>query len=187
MIGIARVENPDLKRFNDPDAEKPGCLIEGGEMITDLRPILSEHPFFKDLKQEYLDFIVGCASNVRFKPDEVIFEEGGEANKFYLIRDGKVAIEILAGQHRPIIIQTIHEGDILGWSWLVPPHLSRFHCRAAAETRAIALDGKCLREKCEKDHAMGYELLMRLTKILTQRLESTRMQLLDIYDVNVKE
>lgn len=151
-----------------------------------LESILREHPFFKELKQDYLKFIVSCATNVRFKPEDIIFKEGGPADYFYLIREGLVAINIVAGQYNSITIQTVRGGDILGWSWLIPPHRARFNCKALEDTRAIALDGKCLREKCEKNHDLGYELFKRLTKIFTQRLEVTRLQLLNIYDRNVE-
>jgi CRP-like cAMP-binding protein len=147
-----------------------------------LRPILEKHPFFKDLKPAYLDLAVGCASNVRFKEGEIIAREGEPADKFYLIREGKVAIEINVSSHRSITIQTIQDGDILGWSWLIPPHYNRFNARAVVEVRAIALDGKCLRTKCETDHDLGYELLKRLTAIFTQRLAETRKQLINIYE-----
>lgn len=153
--------------------------------MESLRPILAAHPFFKNLKDEYLDFIVGCALNVRFKEGEVILREGEPADKFYLIREGKVAIDINAGNNRLITIQTIHEGDILGWSWLIPPHQNRFNARTVQDIRAIALDGKCLRNKCEENHDLGYELLKRLAVVFTQRLEVTRKQLINIYDINV--
>jgi CRP/FNR family cyclic AMP-dependent transcriptional regulator len=152
--------------------------------MESLRPILAAHPFFKDLKDEYLDFIVGCALNVRFKEGEIILKEGEQADKFYLIREGKAAIDINAGNNRLITIQTIHEGDILGWSWLIPPHRNRFNARAVQDIRAIALDGKCLRNKCEENHDLGYELLKRLAVVFTERLEVTRKQLINIYDVN---
>ncbi len=145
-----------------------------------LEPILKKHPFFKDLDQKHLDFIVGCASNVRFKEGEIIVREEKSADKFYLIRGGKVAIFI--AKPRSITIQTIYEDDILGWSWLIPPHRYRFSARAMEDTRAIALDGKCLREKCETNHELGYELLKRLVSVFAQRLEATRLQLLNIYD-----
>ena len=144
-----------------------------------LEPILKEHPFFKDLESKYLDFIVGCASNVRFKAKEVILREEGPADKFYLIREGKVAIYI--AKPRSITIQTIKEDDILGWSWLIPPYRYRFSAQAIEDTRAIALDGKCLRDKCEGSPELGYELLKRLMSVFTQRLEATRIQLLNIY------
>jgi len=144
---------------------------------------LRQHPFFKDLAQEHLNFIVGCSTNVVFKAGDVILKEGESADKFYLVRDGNVAIYI--AKPREITIETIHEGDILGFSWLIPPYRYRFSAKAAETTRAVALDGKCLREKCEKNSSLGYTLLKRIVNVLTERLEATRLQLIDIYDVNV--
>lgn len=146
-----------------------------------LEPYLAEHPFLKDLDQKFLKILVGCASNVRFDAGQFIIREGSEANNFYIIRHGKVSVEVFAAGRGSITIQTIGEGDILGWSWLIPPYSWRFDARAIELTRAIALDGKCLREKCEQDHDLGYELLKRFSHIITQRLEATRLQLLDIY------
>jgi CRP-like cAMP-binding protein len=148
-----------------------------------LERILAEHLFFKDLDEPYLQLVTGCASNVRFAPDEFIFREGEEANQFYLIRQGRVALQILAPDRGPITVETLEEGDILGWSWLIPPYNWHFDARALEMTRAIALDAKCLRRKCEEDHNLGYELLKRFGHIMEQRLSSTRLQLLDMYGV----
>ncbi len=148
-----------------------------------LEGILSKHPFFGGLDPRYIQLAVGCAANVRFNAGEVVFREGDEANNFYLIREGKVALEVFVPGHGSLTIQTLHDGEILGWSWLIPPYHSRFDARAAQATRAIAFDGKCLREKCEEDHDMGYELLKRLASILGERLDATRFQLRGIYDV----
>lgn len=148
-----------------------------------LEPILSEHPFFHGLDERYLKLVVGCASNVRFEAGQFIFHEGEQANHFYLIRHGIVALEVFAPNRGSLTIQTLDDGEILGWSWLIPPYQWRFDARAVETTRAIALDGKCLREKCEEDHDLGYELLKRFASILGQRLEATRIQLLDIYGV----
>jgi len=130
-----------------------------------------------------MELITGCASNVRFNAGEFLFHEDEEANQFYIVRQGRVAVESHAAGMEPIIIHTVGEGDILGWSWLVPPYYWHFDAKAVELTRAIALDGKCLRQKCENDHELGYELLKRFTNIITQRLEATRMQLLDFYGV----
>ncbi len=146
-----------------------------------LEPILGEHPFLKDLERRFIRLIVGCASNVRFDAGHFLFREGQEANDFYIIRQGKVAVEVFGAERGSINIQTIGEGEILGWSWLVPPYYWHFDARAVQLTRAIALDGKCLRAKCEEDHDLGYELLKRFCNIVAQRLEATRMQLLDFH------
>ncbi len=79
--------------------------------------------------------MVGCASNVRFNAGTYIFKEGEAADTFYLIRDGKVAVEIFAPQRKPIIVATLGEGEILGWSWLLPPYQWKFHARAMRSAR----------------------------------------------------
>lgn len=146
-----------------------------------LEPILAEHPFFKDLEPCHLQLIAGCASNVRFNAGQFIFHEGDEANQFYLICHGRVALEISALERGSIVIQTIGEGEVLGWSWIFPPYRWHFDARAVELTRAIALDGECLRTKCEEDHNLGYECLKRFADIIMQRLQATRLQLLDLY------
>jgi CRP-like cAMP-binding protein len=148
-----------------------------------LERIIAEHSFFAGLDEGFLELMVGCASNIRFKAGDYILKEGDPANTFYLIREGQVAVEVFAPQHEPIIVSTLGIGEILGWSWLLPPFQWKFHARAMKDTRAIALDGRCLRTKCEANHDLGYEILKRFTQIMEQRLEATRLQLLDVYAV----
>lgn len=149
-----------------------------------LERILALHPFFEGLNPEYVKLLVGCASNVRFEAGAPIFRQGEEANQFYLLRQGRVAVEIYAPQSPPITVETLEKDDVLGWSWLVAPYYWRFDARAVEMTRVIALDGKCLRTKCEQNHDLGYELLKRFVQLVEQRLQSTRMQLLDVYAVH---
>ena len=149
--------------------------------MEDLKNILAEHSFFRGLNDETLALIVGCASNVRYDAGKEVLREGEEANQFYLLRTGKVSVELMTPNKGPVIIETLSEGDILGWSWLVPPYTWHFNAKAVELTRMIALDGKCLRTKCENDHHLGYELLKRFADIMIKRLEATRLQLLDIY------
>jgi CRP-like cAMP-binding protein len=146
-----------------------------------LERVIAEHSFFAGLEPQYTGLLTGCAANVRFEKGTYIFREGGEANEFYLVRAGKVALELFEPQRRSIIVSTLGEGEILGWSWLMPPYHWKFHAHAVEETRAIALDGKCLRTKCEQNHDLGYELLKRFAQIMEMRLEATRHQLLDVY------
>src|ERR1051326_3873515 len=104
--------------------------------MENLGHIIGEHAFFKGLESYYFELIVGCAANVRFSAQQYICLEGQDANDFYLIRDGKVALEILAPNRKPIVVQTFGEGEVLGWSWLVPPYKWRFHARAVTAVRA---------------------------------------------------
>ncbi|MFQ5603565.1 MAG: cyclic nucleotide-binding domain-containing protein [bacterium] len=149
-----------------------------------LESILAEHPFLKDFEPHHLKLITGCASNQRFEAGQFIFKEGQEANEFYIIRHGQVAVEIYTPDRGPINVLTISEGEILGWSWLIPPYHWHFDARAISLTRVIALDGKCLRDKCEEDHDLGFELLKRFAHVMEQRLQAARLQLLDMYGVH---
>ncbi|MCG8604327.1 cyclic nucleotide-binding domain-containing protein [bacterium] len=154
--------------------------------MESLEKILAEHPFMDGLDRIHLQLITGCASNARFEADEFIFKEGQEANQFYIIRHGQVALQIFDPNRGPLTIQTIGEGEILGWSWLIPPYHWHFDAHAVSLTRAIALDGKCLRTKCEDDHDLGFELLKRFAHIMEQRLKATQLQLLDLYNGSEK-
>ncbi len=151
-----------------------------------LEPILEEHPFFKGFPSRYLPLITGCASNVRFNAGSYIFREGEPASHFYLIRQGKVALEIFAAQRGPRTIETIEAGEVLGWSWLFPPYRWHFSARVVEPVRAIAFDGVCLRAKGEEDHDLGYELMKRVAQIMMERLQATRIQLLDVYGVGAR-
>lgn len=146
-----------------------------------LEKILVEHPFVSGLSPEHIQLIVGCAKNVVFEPGKYIFKENEEANSFYIIRSGKVALEIYSPEVGSIIIQTLGEGDIIGWSWMVPPYQWRFDARAVELTRVIELDGTCLRNKCESDPGLGYEIMKRLANVFEQRINAMRIQLLDLY------
>jgi len=149
--------------------------------MDDLARVLAAHPFFADLPPAHLALLVGCATNTRLPAGAFLCRTGEEADRFYLLRAGKVALEILPPGCEPVVVQTLRDGEILGWSWLVPPHQWSFDAVAVEETRAIVLDGACLRGKCEADHDLGYELLRRFAIVIAERLEATRLQLLDVY------
>ncbi len=151
--------------------------------VQTLEPYLAEHPFLKGMDKKHVELLVGCASNVRFEAGQYIFREGDEANEFYFIRHGKLAMEVFRPHKGGIVVQTIKPGDVVGWAWLFPPHLRHFDCRAIELTRAIALDGTCLRNKCEQDHELGYEIMRRFAVLMEDELLALRLQLLDIYGV----
>ena len=148
------------------------------ETIGDL---LETHPFFKGLSPNAVGLIAGCASNVHFGEGTRIFGQGEPANLFYVIRHGRVALEVHSPAKGPLIIDTMDEGEVLGWSWLVPPYRYFADARAVTPVSATALDGACLRGKCDADPELGYQLLKRVTTVMYHRLQSTRVRLLDLY------
>ncbi|MCA9734872.1 MAG: cyclic nucleotide-binding domain-containing protein [Deferribacteres bacterium] len=149
-----------------------------------LERFLAEHKFLENMKPEFIEQIVGCASNVHFPAGEVICREGRDADKFYFIREGKVALDIHMPQKGSISIMTLEKDSVLGWSWLFPPYRWQFNARAKTDIHAIAVEGACLRAKCFNDHEFGYDILQRFSQILAERLQSTRLQLMDVYSAN---
>jgi CRP-like cAMP-binding protein len=149
--------------------------------VKSLEDIVREHAFFQGLRPEYLSLISGCGSNVHFKAGSYLAREGAPADRFFAIREGTVAVEIHVPERGVVAVETLSEGELLGWSWLFPPYRWKFDARARDGVRATAFDGACLRKKCDADPAMGYELMKRLARLVSRRLEATRLQLLDLY------
>jgi CRP/FNR family cyclic AMP-dependent transcriptional regulator len=143
--------------------------------------LLEEHPFFGDLQPEALELIAGCGLNVHFADDERMLSEGEPADNFFVLRTGKVAIEVNSPQSGPLVIETIGPGEILGVSWFMPPYRSTFDARAVEATTAVSIDAACLRGKCDEDTALGYELFKRFAGLVYERLQAARLQLLDVY------
>jgi CRP/FNR family cyclic AMP-dependent transcriptional regulator len=146
-----------------------------------IEQLLSEHKFFSGMDKGHVETIAGCAHNEQFPAGAVLFREGDEARRFFIIREGDIALMLHAGSSGSLTVQTLHEGDILGWSWLMPPYQWHFDARANTATRVTIFDGECLRAKCEADPRLGYELMKRFSVEMHDRFMATRMQLLDVY------
>ncbi|ACB94157.1 Crp/Fnr family transcriptional regulator [Beijerinckia indica] len=149
--------------------------------MENLEPVLRQHPFFAGFAPKHFELVTGCARNHRFEAGHYLFREGEPANEFFLIRHGKVALEIVAPGQNPIVFATLGDGEIVGVSWLIPPYQWTFDARAVELTQAIGVDAACLRGKCEADHHFGYEMMKLFLPLLVQRLQATRLQILDIY------
>ena len=150
-------------------------------MARRLDEILADVPFLAGLSAHELALLAGCASNVHFDEGEVLFREGDAANSFYVVRHGSVALELHVPARGGMTIETIEAGEVIGWSWLFPPYRWHFDARALSSVRATAFDGECLRGKCEDDPALGYDLMKRFAQVLIERLQWTRLRLLDVY------
>jgi CRP/FNR family transcriptional regulator, cyclic AMP receptor protein len=149
--------------------------------VEGLDRILRQHPFFADMSEEHRGVIVGCAANRAVHAGDYVYREGEPAETFYMIRHGRVAIEVHVPARSPTIVETLRAGDLIGWSWLVPPFRNSFDARALELTRLISLDAACLRGKMEDDYALGYQLHKRFAPVVASRLAAARRQLIDLY------
>ncbi len=149
--------------------------------MQSLEDLISAAPTFQGLSPAHLRLVAGCARNERFDIGARIFSEGEPADRFYLIRQGTVALEVSSPGRGSVTIETLGSGEVAGWSWLFEPHIWQFDGRVVAPARVISFDGACLRGKCEEDHELGYELMLRFAGAVIERLQATRLQLLDVY------
>lgn len=149
--------------------------------VDGLDTLLHTHPFFDGLSEAMLKTLAGCAANEVFQAGDMVFREGGDADKFYVIRQGTVSVEVAAPPKGRLQLQTLHEDDVLGWSWLVPPYRWTFDARATTTARLISLDAVCLRKKLEEDHELAYHLMRRFIGVMGERLHAARLQMMDVY------
>ena len=141
---------------------------------------LAELSIFEGMPPEYLEFLADCAHHVHFKEGAFLIYISKPATHFYLIRKGQVALEMDAA-NKIVTLQTVGEGSVVGWSWMVPPYTWHFDARAAAPVSAISFDAVRIREECERDPRFGYQMLKRFSSIMIDRLMATRVQLADVY------
>ena len=146
-----------------------------------IEQLLGEAATFEGMSPEYLALIAGCAQNRTFEGGEYLLREGDPADRFYVIRRGRVAMEIFVPERGAVTIETIDDGDLLGWSWLVPPYRSHLDARALGDVHTISFDATCLRGKSDEDPVLGYELMRRFIPVIVERLQATRVRMLDVY------
>jgi CRP-like cAMP-binding protein len=149
---------------------------EAGEVIYAL---IEKQPFFKGLNPRHLQVLAGSAMEMRYKSGQLIFEQDSPANQFYLILEGKVILESEMESRGVISIQTLGPGDDLGWSWLFPPYYLHTNARAIEPTRTIFFYGTRLREQCDEDHDLGYQLMQRIAEVVVRQLQATQKHLME--------
>lgn len=144
---------------------------------------LHEHSLVKGLLDGHIEFLSGCTKNVRVAAGRFLFREGSAADELYLVRSGKVALEVHNGAQGTVVLETIGADDTLGWAALNPPYRWSVDARAVEATLLFTINGACLRQKLEADHSFGYAFTKRMMNEIHERLERARLQALDIYRV----
>lgn len=152
--------------------------------MIDLVAELERQPFLEGLSEEHLDFLSNFVDELSFEKDAILFRQNEPAIDFFLLSEGRVALEIENPPKPPIVIQMLKPGNLLGISWLYPPHRWQFTTRTVAPTRMLRFDGDAVRAACDEDHTLGYDLLGLFVVALGSRLQATRFQLLEAYRRN---
>ncbi len=143
--------------------------------------LLSSQPFLAGLTQGQLDRLSYWARKATFHAGTRLFEENRRADRFWLLREGHVTLDTHVPGRGTVIMETLGPQAVLGWSWLFPPYRWHFSASAVETTLAVEFDGPGVRELCERDHDLGYDLKSRFLTVVVDRMQATRLRLLDLY------
>jgi len=150
-------------------------------MTDEVTTRVSSHPVFTHLTGDQLATLAGEGTPVAYAPGERIFAEGGPADRFWLVDAGSVALDMRVPGRGDQIVETLIGGTLLGWSWLHAPYRWHFGAVAREATTTIAFDAVSVRRRCDADPAFGYAILQSFTPVIVQRLQATRLRVLDLY------
>jgi CRP-like cAMP-binding protein len=148
------------------------------EQKQTIEGMVRDHPFFLTMDPKHLPMLCAKARLVELARGDLLFQVGEPANRFYLIESGEVSLETRTQSGDNLEIKALGGGDVLGWSWLVPPFCWHLQARALDDTRAILLDGASLLVAAEEDHEFGYALMKRVAQMMAQRLDCLRVRLI---------
>ena len=151
--------------------------------MESIKDQIIEHPFFKDFIPKHIEKVTDIASEVSFNPGQYIFRDGEDANSFYLIGRGIISLEVYVPNRGPVTLGRLNAGDVLGWSWLYPPHQWHFDARALEAVQMVELDGRVLRKMIEQDHEFGFHMMKKISLVMEDRLQAARVKLMEVYDI----
>jgi len=143
---------------------------------------LSTHTFFSGLNDNFMKFLLNATTELQIKRGDVLFQQGGRADKFFLLRNGQVSIQVPALEGPALDIQTLGENQILGWSWLISPYRWNFLARAVEDSDLLEFDGNAILARCEEDPEFGYELFKRFASLMSERLDAARQKMMSQWD-----
>jgi CRP/FNR family transcriptional regulator, cyclic AMP receptor protein len=139
---------------------------------------LGKHTFLRGMAKPHLEALAQCAQQITLTADQFLGREREAASTWYLIQSGRVEIQVRKSGRGTVRVLVLGPGDIVGWSWLVPPHRWQFDARVLDSVQALALDAEALRSLCDSDHELGYQILKRLIVVVSIRLAATQKQVL---------
>lgn len=140
---------------------------------------LSSHEFFSGFNDDILKFLCECSSMHEIKKGQILFRQGENADKFYVLRNGCISIQMPAIMGPNLEIQTLGKDQVLGWSWLIPPFKWSFQAMAEEDSGLLMFDGTAILARCEREPKFGYELLKKFAALMSMRLDAARQKMMD--------
>ncbi|MGW9206169.1 cyclic nucleotide-binding domain-containing protein [Embleya sp. NPDC055664] len=142
---------------------------------------VARYGFLGALAPPHRERLLAFAREVRFPAETRVFEEAGPADRFWLVRSGLVALDIHVPGRRATVVETLGQGELLGWSWLFEPYRWHLGARCRAGVTAYEFDAEPIRAACEEDTDFGLALTHGVAEVIARRLKATRTRLLDLY------
>ena len=140
---------------------------------------LSTHEFFSEFSDDDLKFLCECSSTREIKKGQILFLQGEHADKFYVVRSGRISIQMPAIMGPTLEIQAVEEDQVLGWSWLISPYQWNFQTKAEEDSELLQFDGVAILARCEEEPKFGYELLKKFAGLMSVRLNAARQKMMD--------
>ena len=140
---------------------------------------LSAHEFFSEFSDDVLKFLCECSSTREIKKGQILFLQGEHADKFYVVRSGRISIQMPAIMGPTLEIQTVSENQVLGWSWLIPPYKWNFQTKAEDDSELLQFDGAAILARCEQDPKLGFELVKKFAALMSVGLNAARLKMMD--------
>lgn len=160
----------------------PGVSSPSPEIQThNLEDAVRNHPFCIGLTAKSLSVLLQCASLESYPAHQLIFSEDAEADRFYLVRQGQVTLELFVPGSGVAVIQTVHAGEACGLSSLFGGHRWTFSAQTVFPSEVIAFTARTLREQADRDPEFERELMARLAPVAFHRLQATRRRLIEFY------
>lgn len=165
--------------MSDNENAATGKLILDIMNTSSIAELIAGHEVFSGLDRAIIDLLAESASERELPAGTMVFRSGEPAETFYLVCGGSITVEVPAIEGPTLELQRLGEGALLGWSWLIPPYRWNFQARVQSPTRVIEFNGRAIRERCEQDPRMGFEILKRFTRLMSERLEQARMRMIE--------
>lgn len=140
---------------------------------------LSAHEFFSEFSDDVLKFLCECSSTREIKKGQILFRQGEHADKFYVVRNGRISIQMPAIMGPTLEIQTLGKDQVLGWSWLISPYKWNFQTKAEEDSELLQFDGTAILARCEQEPKFGYELLKKFAGLMSVGLNAACQKMMD--------
>ena len=135
--------------------------------IDDLKQII----MLGYLTDEMLEKLVPITDLLLFDENEFIFRQGDNSDRLYMLREGKVLLELDVSENITVSVSSIKPGNAFGWSAMLEEATYTVNALCTERCEVLSIRSEKLKALLEHDHSMGYILSQRLLVIMKKRYD----------------